>query len=469
MRRFLCFLAVTISLIAMTDDHLFEPMEKVKYSAKQSFVFRFTLTDKQGCGYSIEQPQRFLSRRAIERRQRQGLSIDSTDLPLNLEYVSAFNTKYSQVVGTSRWHNSVLVAMADSSIVSTLRYFAFVKGCQLVWEAPDSIEKPNYSIAYREAFNDWDSVKTSRYGIADHQIAVMSGQTLHKRNCEGQGIEIAVLDGGFRNADRIPAFAEVNIAGARDFVYPRSKSIYKETDHGTKVLSAMAMNRPYIYIGTAPQASYWLLRCEDQQTEQPIEEDYWAMAAEFADSVGVDVINSSLGYNEFDNPRQNHKYWEMDGHTAFISQSASMLADKGIILVCSAGNSGMAPWKKITFPADADNILTVGATTELMGNAPFSGVGPTQDGRVKPDVVAIGSATALISGRGTVVHDIGTSFSTPLVSGLVACLWQSLPNKTAKEIIDIVRRSGNNVSHPDNVFGYGVPDFRKAYVLGREK
>lgn len=469
MRRLLCFLAVAISLIAAADDNLLEPMEKVKFSAKQSYVFRFTLTDKRNCGYSIDQPQRFLSRKAIERRQRQRLAIDSTDLPLTQEYVKAFNTKYSQVVGTSRWHNSVLVAITDSSIVTTLNYFAFVKKSELVWQAPDSIEKSNGNIAFREAFNDWDSVKTSRYGIADRQIAVMSGQTLHKRNYEGEGMTIAVLDGGFRNANRIPAFAEVNIAGFGDFVYPRSKSIFKEIDHGTKVLSAMAMNRPYIYIGTAPQASYWLLRCEDQQTEQPIEEDYWTMAAEFADSVGVDLINSSLGYNEFDNPRQNHKYWEMDGHTAFISQSASMLADKGIILVCSAGNSGMAPWKKITFPGDAENILTVGATTELLGNAPFSGVGPTQDGRVKPDVVAIGSATALISGRGTVVHDIGTSFSTPLVCGLVACLWQALPTKTAKEIIDIVRRSGNNVEHPDNVFGYGVPDFRKAYVLGREK
>lgn len=469
MRRFLCFLAVALSVIAAADDNLFEPMEKVKFSAKQSFVFRFTLTDKNGCGFAIGQPNRFLSKQALERRTRQGLSVDSTDLPLNNEYVQAFNTKYSQVVGTSRWHNSVLVAVEDSSIVSPMQSFPFVKKCELVWEAPDSIEKPNNNITYREAFNDWDSVKSSRYGIADHQIAVMSGQILHKRNYEGQGMTIAVLDGGFRNANLIPAFAEVNIVGGRDFVYPRSKSIYKETDHGTKVLSAMAMNRPYIYIGTAPYASYWLLRCEDQQTEQPIEEDYWTMAAEFADSVGVDIINSSLGYNEFDNPKQNHKYWEMDGHTAFISQSASLLADKGIILVCSAGNSGMAPWKKITFPADADNSLTVGATTELMSIAPFSGVGPTQDGRVKPDVVAIGSATALISGRGTVVHDIGTSFSTPLVCGLVACLWQALPNKTAKEIIDIVRRSGNNVEHPDNIFGYGVPDFRKAYILGKGK
>lgn len=469
MRRFLCLLVVACSLVAIAGNNLFEPMEKVKFSASQSFVFRFTLADKKGCGYSIDQPQHFLSKKAIERRQKQGLAIDSTDLPLNQEYVKAFNTKYSKVVGVSRWHNSVLVAMNDSSVVSTFRYFSFVKKSELVWEAPDSIEKTTASIAYREAFNDWDSVKTSKYGIADHQISVMSGQTLHNRYCKGEGMTIAVLDGGFRNANRIPAFAEVNIAGSRDFVYPRSKSIFRETDHGTKVLSAMAMNRPYIYIGTAPQASYWLLRCEDQQTEQPIEEDYWTMAAEFADSVGVDLINSSLGYNEFDNPRQNHKYWEMDGHTAFISQSASMLADKGIVLVCSAGNSGMAPWKKITFPADAENILTVGATTELLGNAPFSGVGPTQDGRVKPDVVAIGSATALISGRGTVVHDIGTSFSTPLVCGLVACLWQAFPTKTAKEIIDIVRRSGNNVEHPDNIYGYGVPDFRKAYVLGKEK
>ena len=191
------------------------------------------------------------------------------------------------------------------------------------------------------------------------------------------------------------------------------------------------------------------------------------MAAEYADSLGADIITSSLGYTEYDNlPGYYHQY-DLDGHTAFISRTASMLAGKGIILVNSAGNSGMGPWKKITFPADADNTITVGALNQQRINAPFSGVGPTQDMRIKPDVMALGSPASLISGRGSVIRDMGTSFSTPIVAGLVACLWQALPNKTALQIIDLVRQNGSNHEKPDNIYGYGVPNFWRAYMIGR--
>ena len=293
------------------------------------------------------------------------------------------------------------------------------------------------------------------------------GQRLHNLGHKGKGMTIAVLDGGFMNCDVISAFRHANIIGAKDFVYPRSSHFYQETDHGTKVLSAMAANEPEVMVGTAPEARYWLLRCEDQQTEQPVEEDYWAMAAEFADSVGADIISSSLGYNDYDNlPNYYHQH-DLDGHTALISRTASMLAQKGIILVNSAGNSGMGPWKKITFPSDANNILTVGALNTDGKNAPFSGVGPTQDGRVKPDVMALGSPASLISGRGFIVRDMGTSFSTPIVAGLVACLWQAFPQKTALEIISLVRQTSNGYEKPDNIYGYGIPNFWRAYMIGR--
>ena len=191
------------------------------------------------------------------------------------------------------------------------------------------------------------------------------------------------------------------------------------------------------------------------------------MAAEYADSLGADIISSSLGYNDYDDlPGYYHQH-DLDGHTALISRTASMLAQKGIILVNSAGNSGMGPWKKIAFPADAEDILTVGALNIEQKNAPFSGVGPTQDGRVKPDVMALGSPTALISGRGTIVRDMGTSFSTPVVAGLVACLWQALPQKNAVEIMELVRQASSNYQRPDNIFGYGIPNFWRAYMIGR--
>ena len=297
---------------------------------------------------------------------------------------------------------------------------------------------------------------------------MLGGDRLHDLNLRGKDITIAILDGGFQNADRLQCFANTRIVGERDFVSPATEErLYGGIDHGTKVFSVLAAEAPEVMIGTAPDANYWLLRCEDCYTEMPIEEDYWTMAAEFADSVGVDIINSSLGYNEYDNRMGSYHIKDLDGQTAMISHSASLLAQKGIILCNSAGNSGMGSWKKITVPADAFDIITVGAINQEGMNAPFSSIGPTQDGRVKPDVVALGSGTTLISGRGTLIHDMGTSFSTPIVCGLVACLWQSLREKTALEIIKLVRESSSQYETPDNIFGYGLPDFWKAYTTGK--
>ena len=283
----------------------------------------------------------------------------------------------------------------------------------------------------------------------------------------GKGMTIAVLDGGFQNADVMAALSNIRIVGSHDFINPAAPTLFFETDHGTKVLSAMAANRPEVLVGTAPEAAYWLLRCEDQHSEQLVEEDYWAMAAEFADSAGVDIINSSLGYNEFDDPAQSHRLRDLDGESTLISRTASMLARKGIVLVNSAGNTGMGPWKKLCVPADAHEILTVGALNQQLTNAPFSGVGPTQDGRVKPDVMAPGAPAALFSGKGSVVRDMGTSFATPIVSGLVACLWQALPGKSALDIISLVRKTSDNYHTPDNIYGYGRPNFWRAFMIGK--
>ena len=278
---------------------------------------------------------------------------------------------------------------------------------------------------------------------------------------------IAVFDGGFMNVDKIPALHKIKLAGVKDFVVPKSKNVFGEMEHGTMVLSTMAAHAPDFYVGVAPDAQYLLIRCEDERTESLAEEDYWASAAEYADSCGVDVINSSLGYHGFDDSSMDHHYYEQDGNTALISRTASMCADKGIVCVNSAGNDGMGSWKKINFPADAKDILTVGSINEHGMNAAFSAVGPTADGRIKPDVMAFGSPTCVITGRGSIINDNGTSFSSPLVAGMVACLWQALPGKTAKQIIKLVKLAGDNQQHPDNVFGYGVPDFWKAYQTGK--
>lgn len=465
-KRLICLFLLICSAATYLGASMLNNAPRIKYPGGKCYMYRFALKDKQGTRYNLHQPQRFLSRKAIERRKRQDLPLDSTDLPVSDRYLNLFRNAGAKITGTSKWNNTVLVWTREPSAAVRLAQLPCVAGCRLVWESPDSIIPSAEKIKIHRNFNQWDTISTDRYAAASEQIGMLKGLPLHEQGYRGRGMTIAVLDGGFKNADRIPAFKKTNIAGTHDFVYPASPSIYYETDHGTKVLSAMAVSVPNIYIGTAPEAAYWLLRCEDQESEQMVEEDYWAMAAEFADSAGVDIINSSLGYNEFDDHTTDHKYYEMDGLSTLISRSASMLAQKGIILVCSAGNSGMGPWKKITFPADAKDCLAVGAVTADGRNAPFSGVGPTQDGRIKPDVMAPGSPTSLISGRGTLVQDIGTSFAAPLVCGLAACLWQALPGRTAAEIMQLIRRSGDNHIHPDNIYGYGVPDFGKAYLLG---
>ncbi len=474
LRLLLCLFLTVISLTQADAGN----SSRKRYPGGRFYIWRYTLKDKQGTSYSTAHPGRWLSHKAIERRKRQGLAIDSTDLPVSGKYLHQIEESLNKrqlgdrktksewvIIGTSRWNNTVLVRSNDTTLLSRLTALDCISRAQCVWISPDSIDRPKKR-PYQDTYNPWDSIPGLNYGNGKEQMEMLKGQRLHNLGKRGKGMTIAVLDGGFQNVDVIPAFSHANIVGSKDFVYPHSQYFFQETDHGTKVLSAMAANEPQVLIGTAPEARYWLLRCEDQQTEQPVEEDYWAMAAEFADSVGADIISSSLGYNEYDSLSYYHQH-DLDGQTTLISHTASMLAQKGIILVNSAGNSGMGPWKKISFPADAHDILTVGAVNEDKKNAPFCGVGPTQDGRVKPDVMALGSPTSLISGRGSIVRDMGTSFSTPLVTGLVACLWQALPEKTALEIIDLVRQTSSNYQKPDNIYGYGIPNFWRAYMIGK--
>ena len=443
--------------------------ERIKYADGPTYIYRLYLRDKHDSPYTLDRPSRFLSRRAIDRRYRQNLPIDSTDLPVNPNYIQHLRQLGADIIGQSRWQNTLLVSTDDTTSIKKFCQLPFVLSSRLVWQAPDSISPTSRRTDHLEQFEEHHYTEGQSYGRSYEQISALQGHRLHDIGMHGEGMMIAVIDGGFKNVDRIPAFMTIDICGSHDFVNPSAPTLFAETDHGTKVLSAMAILEPFYYIGAAPKACYWLLRSEDQQTEQEVEEDYWTMAAEFADSVGCDLINSSLGYHEYDHKSMSHRLWQLDGRTAFVSRSASLLAQKGIVLVNSAGNSGMGPWKKIGVPADADHILTVGAITadEPYHIAPFSSVGPSQDGRVKPDVVAVGAPTFLISGRGSIMQDMGTSFATPIVCGLAACLWQALPQLTAEEIIQLIRLSADNHEHPDNIYGYGKPQFWRAYMIGK--
>ena len=470
MQRLLTILALTLLTLSMQAARQQDGTKRIRYKDGPAFIYRISLTDKNGTPYSLNHPTRFLTRRAVERRKRQGYSVDSTDLPVSPRYIRMVRREGVSIIGKSRWQNTLLIRVKDTTLVEGIRQLPCVKGSKLVWLSPDSIT-PETRGKILDHFEPHDSVANEIYGTAAEQIYNLKGDQLHKAGMLGKGMMIAILDGGFKNADLIPELKKIDIRGWHDFVSPNDPQLFSETDHGTKVLSIMGTYHPHVFIGTAPKASYWLLRSEDQQTEQEVEEDYWTMAAEFADSVGCDVINSSLGYTEYDHKWMSYKQWQLDGQTAFVSRSAAMLAQKGIVLCNSAGNSGMGPWKKIGVPADADHILTVGAISDTDTNsiAAFSSIGPSQDGRVKPDVVALGAPTRVISGRGSITSSMGTSFSSPVVCGLVACLWQAMPHKTALEIIDIIRSTGHNHQHPDNIYGYGVPDFWQAFMTNIER
>lgn len=425
--------------------------------------YRINLADKATTTYSLERPEEFLSKKALLRRAKQNLGIDSTDLPVCQSYIEAVQNKGVKVVVTGKWENFITVSCNDSTLIDQIASLPFVRSTEKVWIAPDP-SKPQMSTKR-------DSIKSNLveleniYGSAYQQIEMSNGDKLHDAGFRGEGMTVAVVDAGFHNVDQIPAMQNINILGVKDFVNPAA-DLYAESSHGLGVLSCMGMNQPHFMIGTAPAASYWLFRTEDEYSEHLVEQDYWAAAIEFADSVGVDVINTSLGYYTFDDKSKNYRYRDLTGHFALMSRQASRIADKGMVLVCSAGNAGMGSWKKTTPPGDAENVITVGAIAKNGELAPFSSIGNTADNRIKPDVVAVGMFADVIGTDGQPSISNGTSFSSPIMCGMVTCLWQSLPELTAKEIIELVRQSGDRSDFPDNIYGYGVPDLWKAYEIG---
>ncbi len=436
------------------------------HAQQDTLKYRISLKDKAATVYSLDHPEAFLSEKAIARRQKQHLPIDSTDLPVCRKYVDEIRRQGVHIVVTGKWENFVTVSCNDSTLIDRIAALPFVRTTEKVWMAPPA-DKPSMSTGRDSLVNNPAVHPDSIYGLAVSQIQLSKGDKLHDAGFKGQGMTIAVIDAGFHNADKITAMRNIRVLGTKDFVNPQS-DIYAESSHGMMVLSCIGMNQPDIMTGTAPEASFWLLRSEDEYSEHLVEQDYWAAAVEFADSVGVDVLNTSLGYYTFDDKSKDYKYRELDGHHALMSRQASRIADKGMVLVCSAGNSGVGSWKKITPPGDAENVITVGAIDKKSVLAPFSSIGNTADNRIKPDVVAVGLGADVIGTSGNQSKANGTSFSSPIMCGMVTCLWQACPDLTAKEIIRIVRQAGDRSGFPDNIYGYGVPDMWKAYQTYKE-
>jgi len=306
------------------------------------------------------------------------------------------------------------------------------------------------------------------YGSSWWQTGMHNGHILHSKGFRGKGITIAVIDAGFYNADVISVFDRLRengqILGTRDFVTPGA-DVYRGQSHGMAVLSIIGGYKTGELIGTAPDADFWLLRSEDGGSEYVIEEDNWIAAAEFADSVGTDIINSSLGYSDFDDPVQNHTYADMDGNTTRVSRAADLAVSKGMLVVVSAGNEGGQLWKFITAPADADSALTVGAVDQTRYVAVFSSRGPSADGQVKPDVMALGKGTYISNPDGSIRQGNGTSFSAPVIAGLSACLWQSDRDASVMELHAAICESADRFTQPDGDYGNGIPDFNLADIL----
>ena len=434
------------------------------------------LTDKNNSPYSLNEPQAFLSERAINRRFFAQIDITSQDLPVNETYVAQIAAIPGvAVLNRSRWFNALSISCIDSTQLALVQALPFVQNIELVQQLnkpkPTGILSEYASESYTKSNIDISLLAHYPYGVAYAQEQLHELEALHKRNFLGQNMHIAVIDAGFENAPNMPCFdalfSEQRVLSTVDFV-THDGDVYSDHFHGTAVLSTIAARQDGIYMGTAPLASFHLLRSEDANSEYLIEESNWVSAAEYADSVGADIINSSLGYTTFDDSTQNHIYEDFDGHSTLIAQAANMAASRGIFVVSSAGNSGADPWTYISTPADADSILTVGATDSLGNYAFFSSVGPAADGDIKPNVASMGYQTYVYLPYGTSpLQANGTSFSSPIIAGMAACLWQSkygLYGIDNMELLQLIEASSSQYQNPDSLLGYGIPNFKKAYL-----
>ena len=421
------------------------------------------LTDKKGTSFQIDRPEKFLSQRAINRRIKQHIAIDETDLPVSTVYLDSLRKLGLEVVHTSKWLNGATVRTADTVLIRSIATLPFVQMVQLT--KPAIVIKSSVN-KFKELESELNSdVSPFDYGNAYNQLSQLNGQYLHNQGFRGKGIQIAVLDAGFWHVDQIAAFDSLRngnrILGKRDFVNPKS-DFYQQHTHGMSVLSCMGGNTPGSLIGTSPDASFYLFRSEDVATEYLIEEDNWVAAAELADSLGVDVINSSLGYYDFDDPKMNHPYADLDGKTTRVTQGANMAFQKGILVFSSAGNEGNNSWKRIIAPSDGENVLAIAAVDKNNVRASFSSVGPAFGGAVKPNVAAMGSSTYLVTSDGVLGNLSGTSFSSPVMAGMGACLLQANPWANVKQVKMAIEQSAHQYSNPDSLLGYGIPDFEKA-------
>ncbi|MFK7921653.1 MAG: S8 family serine peptidase [Bacteroidia bacterium] len=413
-------------------------------------------TDKgEDVSCQLQSPISFLSQDALDRKAASGIEVTAQDLPVSQTYIAQLEAQNIEIISTSRWLNAAVILRQND--LESVMNLDFVKGIKTV------------GVLVQTGLNDeetesieLDALAPSplMYGRARHQNDMLSISPLHEKGVTGRGVRIAVFDAGFKGADTITVFDSLRmqnrLVAAKDFV-DGDDNVYHASAHGTQVLSTIAANSPGKMVGMAPHVTVLLARTEDARSETRQEEHNWVKAVEWADSMGVDIIHSSLGYALFDTDDESYKYENMDGNTTIISRAADMAAARGIIVTVSAGNEGSHPWRHITAPCDADSVLCIGSVDRYTKHSLFSSIGPSADDRVKPDVVAMGSLTTVASPNNRISRSNGTSFSGPLIAGLVACLVEAHPERSNMEIIQAVRLSADQYVFPDEKYGYGIP------------
>ncbi|MDO5968824.1 S8 family serine peptidase [Flavivirga aquimarina] len=431
------------------------------FSQEDAWVY---IKDKQNVTASIANPISILTQKAIDRKSAHNVIIDERDVPVNENYISQLKGATGiTVMAKSKWFNAVHVRGSETDINNLSATFSFI----------DYIDFANKSLNTLKLTQQKNKSKletvftTFIYGNAANQIEMIKGNELHLADYTGTGMTVAVIDAGFPNVNTMSSFQRLreagNILGDYDFVN-RDTDVYTNTtsSHGTWVLSTMAGYIEGGYVGTAPDASYYLFVTEDASSENPVEESYWVEAAERADSLGVNVINTSLGYTTYDNANYSYTTADMDGNTAFITKGANIAFEKGMLLVNSAGNSGNKSWGIVGAPADAAGVFSIGAVQANGTYAVFSSKGNSTQPTQKPDVVAQGEASFVIGTNDVMGTLNGTSFSSPIMAGGITCLWQALPNKTNAEIMQLVRESASQYNSPDYFLGYGIPNLQTA-------
>ncbi len=425
-------------------------------------------TDKPDVANALANPTTILTQKAIDRKTNHGVAIDVRDVPVNEAYITQIKNQTGITVkAKSKWFNCVHV-LGTQTDIDALVNLAFVNEVIYADRSLNTSGRPATTNLIKKTEEKFETLVMYNYGDGGNQAEMIKIDKLHELDYTGEGVTIAVLDGGFTNVNTLAAFQRLrdngDLLNGYDFV-DRNADVYAYTgnSHGTNVLSDMAGYVDGQFVGTAPDASYYLFRTEDAGSETPVEESYWVEAAERADSLGVDIVNTSLGYNRFDESRYDYTTADMNGNTAFITKGSNIAVEKGLLIVNSAGNSGNdGTWGIITAPADG-NGFTIGAVDGSGNYATFSSRGRTPNIPVKPDVVAQGESVYVVSDAGNIVTSNGTSFSSPIIAGAMACLVQAFPDKTNLELMQLVRESSSIYANPTIQLGHGIPNFELAF------